>query len=191
MKRKVSLILVRHGETKGNVNDILIGHGDSPFTELGKKQNRAVARQLKKEKINALYSSPLGRAEKTAEIIVEELDGLKIKIEPLLIERDFGALTGKHKNEMSKYSSKILKRDKVDYFLEAKNSETFPQLLKRAYKVVEKMEKNYPRQTVLLVTHGDIGKMIQAAYYGWDWQKGIEAPYFGHDDILKLIPKNE
>lgn len=190
MKRKVNLILVRHGETKDNVNDILIGHGDSPFTELGKKQNKAVARQLKKEKIDALYFSPLGRTEKTAEIIANELDGLNTEIESLLIERDFGILTGKRKDEMLSYTSKIYKTNMVD-FLEAKGVESFPQLLKRAQKIIKKMEKKHPQQTVLLVTHGDIGKMIRAAYYGWNWQKGMKAAYFGHDDILKLVPKNE
>jgi len=28
--------------------------------------------------------------------------------------------------------------------------------------------------------------MIRAAYYGWDWQKGLEAPYLARDTILKL-----
>ncbi len=186
MSRKVNLILVRHGETKANADDILMGHGDSPLTPLGKDLARIVARKLKKEKIDVLYCSPLGRAKETAKIILKELHNLRLNIEPLLIERNLGVLTGKHKNEMSQYSSKILKRDKVDYFLEAKNSETFLQLLKRARRVVEKMEERHPFQTILLVTHGDIGKMIQAAYYGWGWQKGLQAPYFDHDTILKL-----
>jgi len=186
IKRKVNLILVRHGETEDNARDILMGRNDSPLTILGKKITKKVAKDLKKEEIDCLYCSPLGRAIKTAKIILKDLDYLDLNIEPLLIERDFGVLNGKHKDEMFKYTSKILKTDGVDYFLEAKNSETFPQLLKRAYNLIKKMEEKHPFKTVLLVTHGDIGKMIQAAYYGWNWQKGLKAPYFAHDIILKL-----
>ena len=186
IERKVNLILVRHGETKDNAHDILIGHNDSPLTTSGKKITKKVAKDLKKEKIDCLYCSPLGRAIETAQIILKDLDCLSLNIEPFLIERDFGVLNGKHKDEMFRYTSKIFKTDGVDYFLEAENSETFPQLLKRAHKLIENMEEKHPFETILLVTHGDIGKMIQAAYYGWDWQKGLEAPYFAHDTILKL-----
>ena len=186
IKRKVNLILIRHGETEDNVRDILMGHNNSPLTVSGKKITRKVAKNLKKEKIDYLYCSPLGRAIKTAQIILKDLDYLSLNVEPLLIERDFGVLNGKHKDEMSKYTSKILKTDQVDYFLGVKDSETFPHLLKRAHKLIKKMEKRHPFKTILLVTHGDIGKMIQAAYYGWDWQEGLEAPYFAHDTILRL-----
>lgn len=189
IKRKVNLILIRHGETEDNVSDILMGHNDSPLTISGKKITKKVAKNLKKEKIDYLYCSPLGRAIKTAQIILKDLGYLSLNIENLLIERDFGVLNGKHKDEMSKYTSKILKTDQVDYFLGVKDSETLPHLLKRAHKLIKKMEEKYPFKTVLLVTHGDIGKMIQAAYYGWDWQKGLKAPYFAHDTILKLNKK--
>lgn len=186
IERKINLILVRHGETEDNARDILMGHNDSPLTISGKKITKKVAKNLKKEKIDCLYCSPLGRAIETAQIILKDLDYLNLSIEPLLTERDFGVLNGKHKNEMFKYTSKVLKTDGVDYFLEVKGSETFPQLLKRAHKLTKKMEEKHPFKTILLVTHGEIGKMIQAAYYGWDWQEGLEAPYFAHDTILRL-----
>ena len=186
MERKVNLILVRHGETKDNVRDILIGHNDSPLTNSGKKITKKVAKDLKKEKIDCLYCSPLGRAIETAQIILKDLDYLSLNIEPFLIERDFGILSGRRKGETFKYNSKILKADIVDRFLEAKGLETFPQLFERAHKLIEKMERRHPFKVILLVTHGSIGKMIRAAYYGWDWQKGLEAPYLARDTILKL-----
>jgi len=189
VKRKVNLILVRHGETEDNVHNVLMGHNDSPLTISGKKMTEKVAKDLKKERINCCYCSPLGRAVKTTEIILKDLDYLKLNVEPLLIERDFGVLNGKYKDEMFKYASKIIKTDEIDYPLEAKGSETFPQLLKRAHILVKKVEKKHPFKTILLVTHRSIGKMIQAAYYGWDWQKGLKVSYFANDTILRLNKK--
>lgn len=186
MNLSVKLILVRHAETQDNLDGILLGHQDSPLTGLGKEQALATAKKLAEEKIDVIYSSPLGRALQTAQIIAKNLDNLEVNIEPLLIERDFGILTGRHKSEIHLHTKELFRTDKVTYFLTAEGAEDFPTLLERAEKLIIRLDKEHKGETVLLVAHGDIGKMIRAAYYGWDWQKGLATPHFEHGEIIKL-----
>ncbi|MBE9010263.1 histidine phosphatase family protein [Pseudanabaenaceae cyanobacterium LEGE 13415] len=69
------VILVRHGESSYNVEKRAQGHCDlSTLTEKGEKMAAQVAIALKDLKFDAVYSSPLQRAKRTAEIILDGLD---------------------------------------------------------------------------------------------------------------------
>ncbi|MGE5819264.1 MAG: histidine phosphatase family protein, partial [Deltaproteobacteria bacterium] len=68
---RTQVIIVRHGETEWNIANIRQGHLDSPLTEDGLAQAKALARRLMRERFSALYSSDLGRAMQTARIIAE------------------------------------------------------------------------------------------------------------------------
>src|SRR5438094_10447125 len=67
--KKTQVIIVRHGQTQWNLKLIRQGHLDSPLTEKGMAQAKALAQRLAQEKFSALYSSDLGRAGQTAEMI--------------------------------------------------------------------------------------------------------------------------
>ena len=68
----MKLILIRHAESIGNVLGILQGQKiDLPLSKLGKTQAKKLANYLKKEKIEAIYSSDLKRAMHTAQIIAK------------------------------------------------------------------------------------------------------------------------
>lgn len=153
MDLSIKIILARHAETQGNKDGILLGHNDSPLTVLGKKQALEIAKQLEKEKIDLLYSSPLGRALQTAKIIANYLDNLKINMEPLLTERDFGILTGKHRNEIHLHAKQLFKTSNFVYFLDAKDAEDFPSLFKRAQDLLIKLNQQHSGKTILLVAH--------------------------------------
>ena len=60
------IILVRHGETMWNVAEIFRGRIDIELNETGIKQAELLAEYLSNVKIDAIYSSPLKRALKTA-----------------------------------------------------------------------------------------------------------------------------
>lgn len=61
------IILVRHGQSLGNLTRRFIGHGYAPLTELGHAQAEASARFLDAYDIDFIYSSDLMRAKETAE----------------------------------------------------------------------------------------------------------------------------
>ncbi|MEO0457493.1 MAG: histidine phosphatase family protein [Cyanobacteria bacterium P01_A01_bin.114] len=71
---KTRIIVVRHGESTFNVQRIIQGHHDeSRLTETGEQQARQVGELLSGIAFDAVYSSPLKRARRTAELIVETL----------------------------------------------------------------------------------------------------------------------
>ncbi len=69
---KCRLILVRHGQSEGNLVRSFLGHTDLDLTELGHRQAQCTAKYLKNEKIDVIYSSDLKRAWQTAEHIADE-----------------------------------------------------------------------------------------------------------------------
>ena len=85
----VELILVRHGETDSNLKGTYLGWTDIELNQKGLRQASLVAEQLKKLDIDRIYSSPLKRACKTAEVINEHFDH-KIMYSDCLKERNFG-----------------------------------------------------------------------------------------------------
>jgi broad specificity phosphatase PhoE len=66
MENKVKIILIRHGQSLGNLNRIFLGHTDLDLSDLGYRQAKATAEHLKNEKIDLIYSSDLIRAYNTA-----------------------------------------------------------------------------------------------------------------------------
>lgn len=179
------LFLVRHGQDQDNAAGLLNGHRDTELTELGREQARQVAPKLRGRGIQVIYASPLKRAHETALIINETL-GVELILDTLVMERDFGILTGQPVVDIPKFTDHILKMDHVNYFLEVEGAEDFPTLLRRAHTVVREIRRRHPAQNVLIVTHGDIGKMIRAAYHGWTWEQGLRTKYFGNAAMLEL-----
>lgn len=90
------LLLIRHGETPYNAQQLALGRADVPLTELGRRQAAALAAAIagdRKHHISAVYASPLRRAVDTATPIADAL-GLPAQIEDGLIEMDVGELDG-------------------------------------------------------------------------------------------------
>ena len=87
------LILVRHGESVGNLEWRLQGQKEFALTERGRQQAGALARRLSRLSLAAVYSSPIQRALETAETIAAP-SGLTVQPEPGVQEYDFGELSG-------------------------------------------------------------------------------------------------
>ena len=94
------LYLVRHGQTELNVKNILQGWRDSPLTARGREQALATraAFEVRGVTFDHVYSSPLGRARCTAELIVGE--GRSIELVDDLREGHLGSLEGTSNREM-------------------------------------------------------------------------------------------
>ncbi|KPI90671.1 putative phosphoglycerate mutase protein [Leptomonas seymouri] len=180
--------LCRHGQDMDNANGILNGHRDQPLSELGRTQAAAVAEKIKESGVSyaAIYSSPLQRAFATASAIGDAI-GVPVQVRGDLIERDFGILSGKPYADIAKYAGdNVLQGDKILYFLAAEDSETFDKCYKRAQGVLADVDSRHPAEHVLLVCHGDIGKMLQAARANVDWEDGLRLPYFANTEVIEL-----
>jgi 2,3-bisphosphoglycerate-dependent phosphoglycerate mutase len=87
------LLLIRHGQTHGNINNHLQG-ADDPLTDLGRRQAHVTGQFLAKaEAITHLYASPLARAFETASIIGRAIRHEPM-IEPGLAELNIGNAAG-------------------------------------------------------------------------------------------------
>lgn len=146
------LLLVRHGETVDNVNQIMQGQTQGELTQKGVLQAEELAQQMRDEQIDVFVSSDLKRSIDTCRIIAQ-LHGLPVVQTPLLRERDWGGFTGR--------------------FIPDLKDETWPDdiesitdLRTRAKAFLDFISEQYPGKTVLAVGHGIINKAIQAVHLG-------------------------
>ena len=181
------IFLMRHGQDEDNLAGILNGRRDSPLTELGRQQAKIAAEKLKGNKIDIIYTSPLKRAYETARIVAGVLGVDEVILDQHLIERDFGILTGKPFADIKKYSKKNL----GTYFLEVEGAETFSDLLERGKKALAEIQERHKDKNILIVCHGDIGKMIRAAYHNLDWETSLKTLYFHNTQVLELSEKKD
>lgn len=88
------LILVRHGEAVGNAEGCFLGTRDDPLTKTGLQQAEAIATTLAPFNLGVIYTSPLRRAQETADILARKT-GLMTKIDGRLREQCFGSWEGR------------------------------------------------------------------------------------------------
>jgi len=183
------IYIARHGQDEDNANKILNGRRDTPLTNIGIEQASVSADKIKVLNLNLdkIYSSPLQRAFNTAKIIADKLNLPKPEKLDLLIERDFGIMTGKPINSIEKSCSPdIIKSNPIVYFLSPEGAETFEQLIFRAKDLLNWLEQNDKNDSILLLTHGDIGKMIYAEFYNLNWKDVLVDFHFGNSEVLLL-----
>ncbi len=89
----MKLIIVRHGETPDNINDISQGQRDTILTEEGRRQAVKLGERLKNEKIDFIYSSDLTRTKQTLQEILKYHDS-PVVYDQLLRERANGHYEG-------------------------------------------------------------------------------------------------
>lgn len=95
---EMKILLIRHGETTGDIEDRYGGSYDDPLTEGGREQLQETAKRLTGVQIDKLYSSTLIRAKESAEIINSVLK-TQLELTDGLRERDYGVLGGLTKQE--------------------------------------------------------------------------------------------
>ena len=172
------IYFIRHGESEANVKKVFAGQkNDSLLTNKGRKQAKATAKEIIKEKlkIDKIYSSPLRRAYETAEIIAKELgfDASAIIIEERIIEYDMGSLS---EAPWHIISSAILTN--------AKNTEDPKMFRNRVYSCVEELSR-LPGNT-LLVSHAAVGRILETVKKGMDAKLFYDLPPYKNASITKI-----
>jgi broad specificity phosphatase PhoE len=148
--------VVRHGETEWNLNGKQQGHLDSPLTARGIRQALALAEGLFNRGIKHIFSSDLGRASTTAEIIGKKL-GLPVHTDTLLRERNLGSLQGSTKNEWrQQYPDEWAAFDSGDPDYCFPGGESARQRYKRTTDCIENLAEHYRGSCFLVVAHGGV-----------------------------------
>lgn len=135
---------VRHGRTDWNVARRIQGRTDVPLNDAGRQDARRAATRLGRETWHAIYTSPLGRATETAQIIGAHL-GLVPISRSCLIERNYGALEG---TLVGRRRRRSRRRTKVP------GMESDTNLRSRAVACVEGLAQEHPGQKIVIVSHG-------------------------------------
>jgi len=158
-----SIIFLRHGQAKNNIDRVLAGRTEGvPLTEKGIKQAKTIAKFLKPMKISTVYTSPIERALKTAEIVAK-YNSVDCKIDERLIELDMGKFTGIPYDEIFKIHGNVFLKFYEGQIEIAHNGvETFSEVNKRVQSIVDHVLKEHHDENVVLVTHMDPIKSILA-----------------------------
>ena len=164
-----------------------------PLTAIGIKQAQEASEKIKQSGIafDLVFASPLQRVFKTAEIICSTLHINPPIAEEILIERDFGVMTGQPVTSiLERCLPDVLQTDHINFFLHPEGSESFPDLMKRARVLIDRLDAEYENKNILLATHGDMGQMIYAQYYHLDWENVLKSFHFGNSELLLLSEKS-
>lgn len=151
-----SIIFLRHGQAKNNIERILTGRTPGiPLTQKGIEQAEKAAKFLEQMNISAIYSSPIERARHTAEIVGKH-NSLDVTIDDRLIELDMGKFTGVPYDEIfSSHGNVFMKFYNGELEIAHNGVETFSEVKKRVLGIVDHVIENHPNQNVVLVTHMD------------------------------------
>jgi len=161
------IILARHGETKWNVEEVFRGRIDVGLNENGVRQAELLAEYLSGLKIYGVYSSPLKRALRTAEIIAR-YHKLKVKAAPGLIDFDFGKWQGLPHQEVKRKHKELYARWRESpQLVQMPDGETLSEVRERALTVVDEVVAKH-RGRVVLVSHRVVNKVLICALLGLD-----------------------
>jgi 2,3-bisphosphoglycerate-dependent phosphoglycerate mutase len=147
-----TLLLARHGETDWNRERRWQGHADPWLNEIGREQAHELARQLREQGPEAVYSSDLARANETAEIVADEL-GLPIAVDPRLREVDVGDWSGLLWEEIEERFPDGVRR-RLEGGTGWENGEEFDAMRARVVEALLEIGAAHEGGRVLVVTHG-------------------------------------
>ena len=140
------LILTRHGETIENKMGIIQGHLPGKLSKLGKEQAKKLAKRLKNEKIDFIYSSDLARAADTAKEIAKFHPIIPVEFVEDLRERYLGSFQGTKTNEI--HDDKIHLLESTERH---EDIETNVELYQRINKFFNFVLNKHPNNNVYLI----------------------------------------
>ena len=165
-KQETTIIIVRHGQSMGNVEDKFIGITDSQLSPLGLRQAQLTAEYLKDTKIDKVYSSNLSRARVTAETIAQK-HGLEVCIEPDFREIDAGLW---EKVGFSKLIT-LFPQSYSQWLNNVANAqpdggEHYAQVYERVSKALDKVISENAGKTILIASHATAIKAMECKFLG-------------------------
>jgi alpha-ribazole phosphatase/probable phosphoglycerate mutase len=159
--------LVRHGRTEWNDAHRFQGKSDIPLNERGLLQAEKTAKRLASCPLDAVYSSPLARAYRTASIIAAPHGKEPIALEDLA-ELDFGEWESHYIESIFKEHGGLLRAWYKDpFFHMPEGAETWDSLLARTKRAVRAILGS-PHRHVAVVSHGGVVRALYVVLLGFD-----------------------
>lgn len=161
MSSSKNIFLLRHGSTDYNTRHLMQGHVDIPLNENGLFQAEDASGFFSQLTLDEIYSSPLVRAAKTAEL-VNRSHNLDINFIDEFKEMSMGDWEGK--------DYFLLKEQHPDFFIKWRNDvnlklpagESYSDLYTRIKPAVDKIMVSR-KKNILIVAHSAVNRMILGA----------------------------
>lgn len=148
------LCLVRHGQTDWNLAGRYQGQSDVALNATGRAQAISIAQVLRNQPFAALYSSDLGRARETAEIIGDALS-LPVQFEPRLREIHQGEWEGQLSTLIQARYADLWQKRLVDpASVRPPGGETVGEVATRIWAALDEIAHSYQNDSVIIVSHG-------------------------------------
>lgn len=160
-----TLLLVRHAVTD-MTGKRLYGRSEGiSISEAGREQAASLAKRMAEIKLDRLYSSPLDRCVETAAPIADAC-GVKVRTLKGVIEIDYGTWTGRPFTALRRLKLWREFHGATPSTPRFPGGETLAESQRRAVEAVEELVERHPKETVGIVTHGDIVALVLAHYAG-------------------------
>lgn len=161
------ILLVRHGQTEWNRVERFRGRADVPLNETGLAQAEATGRRVAKEwRPAAIYSSPLSRAVRTAQAIARHFN-LPVQIHSGLADIDYGQWQGLTPDEAkARWPKELEAWYTAPHTARIPGGETLDELRTRAMATVNELSTRHPGETIVLVGHTVINRIILLGVLG-------------------------
>ncbi|EOG7626267.1 histidine phosphatase family protein [Vibrio parahaemolyticus] len=176
------IFVLRHGETEFNADKKLQGHCNSSLTSKGCDQARRVGTTLKQYVENRpfrVYSSTLGRALQTSQIVCEELNYSyeNLNKEPRLKEFSLGEWEQRTIPSLEQEIPNLLAQN--DWYLQAPNCENYESVRERLSSWLSDVAHD---EDIVVVSHGLTGIVLRGLLLGMDytqvWQQDLPQDAF-------------
>lgn len=154
------IILVRHGETDWNQNEIFRGTIDVPLNARGLAQAEATGEALRGFPVKAVYASPLQRAYATGEKIAA-VHNLMVQKEEGFLDLNFGAWQGLSRQEVQTAFPELYQQwQENPHLVSFPTGESLEVVRQRALAALKKLVKIHGGETFVIATHRVVCKVL-------------------------------
>lgn len=159
-------VLLRHGETRWNLEARIQGHEDSELTPAGIAQARALGLRMKDEAFDLLVASDLGRAMSTAEHI-GAVTRHPVMPDARLRERNYGECQGLTYGELNhQYPDLFSSVREVDPDFPVPGGETRREFHDRVKAAFASLAREHTGRRLVVVSHGGVLAMLYRVVHG-------------------------
>lgn len=162
------VFLIRHGATTLSAEDRFAGATDVELSDEGRRQARCLGERLAREKLAAVYASPMRRTVETATLVGAPHD-LRPVTDPGLREIDHGRWEGLTRKEVeARFHEEYASWNEDPFTFAPEGGESGVSVMARALPVVRAIVKRHPHDCVAIVSHKATIRLLLSSFLGID-----------------------
>jgi alpha-ribazole phosphatase len=195
---RTSVWLVRHGQTRYNRERRYQSRSDSPLTDYGRMQMRALAERLRPIPFGVALAGPSERARLAAEAILEGRGSVALRVEPGWAETDHGRWEGlTYREVLARYPDEARARWAAGVDGRAAGGESLAETGARVTQAWQSLLREHAGGRVLVVTSATPIQLVLCACFGlppgqhWHWRIDLGSvtcvDVYGGGAIVRMV----